>query len=63
MTHHPIMEMIRSLLEVIQSNMGLSPMMRLFKTNILSNQFKNSSYLIDLLENFVIERGIYGKNG
>ena len=61
MTHHPIMEMIRSLLEVIQSNMGLSPMMRLFKTNILSNQFKNSSYLIDLLENFVIERGIYGK--
>jgi len=61
MTHHPIMEMIRSLLEVIQSNMGLSPMMRLFKTNILSHQFKNSSYLIDLLENFVIERGIYGK--
>ena len=46
MTHHPIMEMIRSLLEVIQSNMGLSPMMRLFKTNILSHQFKNSSYLM-----------------
>ena len=35
MTHHPIMEMIRSLLEVIQSNMGLSPMMRLFKTCLL----------------------------
>lgn len=61
MTHHPIMEMVRSLLEVIQTNWNISPMMRLFKTNILSNHFKNSDYLIDLLENFVVERGIYGK--
>lgn len=61
MTHHPIMEMVRSLLEVIQTNWNISPMMRLFKTNILSHQFKDSDYLIDLLENFVVERGIYGK--
>ncbi|MGV3095188.1 MULTISPECIES: helicase-exonuclease AddAB subunit AddB [Staphylococcus] len=61
MTHHPIMEMVRSLLEVIQTNWNMSPMMRLIKTNILSNHFKDSAYLIDLLENFVVERGVYGK--
>ncbi|WP_322560228.1 helicase-exonuclease AddAB subunit AddB, partial [Staphylococcus haemolyticus] len=61
MTHHPIMEMVRSLLEVIQTNWNISPMMRLIKTNILTNHFKDSAYLIDLLENFVVERGVYGK--
>ena len=61
MTHHPIMEMVGSLLEVIQTNWNISPMMRLIKTNILTNHFKDSAYLIDLLENFVVERGVYGK--
>ena len=27
----------------------------------LTSQLKNSSYLIDLLENFALERGVYGK--
>ncbi|SUM91006.1 helicase-exonuclease AddAB subunit AddB [Staphylococcus saprophyticus] len=61
MTHHPIMEMIRSLIEVIQTGWQLDPLMRLFKTNILTKKFKDSQYLIDILENFVLERGIYGK--
>lgn len=61
MTHHPIMEMIRSLIEAIQSNWHINAMMRLLKTNVLTDQFKNSTHLIDLLENFAIERGIYGK--
>lgn len=61
MSHHPIMEMIRSLIEVIQSNWNINAMLRLFKTNVLTSQFKNSSYLIDLLENFALERGVYGK--
>ncbi|NWK84588.1 helicase-exonuclease AddAB subunit AddB [Staphylococcus sp. GSSP0090] len=61
MTHHPIMEMIRSLIEVIQTGWQFDPLMRLFKTNILSKKFKKSQYLIDILENFVLERGIYGK--
>lgn len=52
MSHHPIMEMIRSLIEVIQSNWNINAMLRLFKTDILTSQLKNSSYLIDLLENF-----------
>ena len=38
MTHHPIMEMLRSLLEVIRSN--YNAMLRLFKTNVLTSQFK-----------------------
>ena len=59
MTHHPIMEMVRSLLEVIQTNRNISPMMRLIKTNILTNHFKDSAYLIDLLENFVVERCLW----
>ncbi|MCO6061668.1 hypothetical protein NG726_34110, partial [Pseudomonas sp. MOB-449] len=29
MTHHPVMEMIRSLIEVIQSNWQVNPMLRL----------------------------------
>ena len=61
MTHHPIMEMIRSLIEVIQTNWHINAMMRLLKTDVLTNQYKNSTHLIDLLENFAIERGIYGK--
>ena len=40
MTHHPIMEMIRSLIEVIQSNWHINAMMRLLKTNVLTDQFK-----------------------
>lgn len=61
MTHHPIMEMFRSLIEVLQTNWNFEPLMRLFKTNILTKKFKDSQYLIDILENFVLERGIYGK--
>lgn len=61
MTHHPIMEMIRSLIEVIQTGWQFDPLMRLFKTNILTKKFKDSQYLIDILENFVLERDIYGK--
>ncbi len=29
MTHHPVMEMIRSLIEVIQSNWQVNPMLHL----------------------------------
>lgn len=61
MTHHPIMEMVRSLIEVMRTNWSTDAMLRLFKTDILTSQIKNSSYLIDLLENFVLERGITGK--
>ena len=44
------MEMIRSLIEVIQTNWNFEPIMRLLKTNVLTKQYKDSSYLIDILE-------------
>lgn len=61
MTHHPVMEMLRSLIETLQTEWHINPMLRLFKTDVLTYKFKDSQYLIDLLENFVLERGIYGK--
>ncbi|CAD7360306.1 helicase-exonuclease AddAB subunit AddB [Staphylococcus schleiferi] len=61
MTHHPIMEMLRALAEVIQTEWQFEPLMRLLKTNILTESIPRSRYLIDILENFAIERGIYGK--
>ncbi|MGT0186338.1 hypothetical protein ACVNP0_16320 [Staphylococcus aureus] len=53
MTHHPVMEMIRSLIEVIQSNWQVNPMLRLLKTDVLTASYLKSAYLVDLLENFI----------
>jgi ATP-dependent helicase/nuclease subunit B len=61
MTHHPVMEMFRSLIEVLQTNWRFEPLMRLFKTDVLTQNVEQSDYLISILENFVLERGIYGK--
>ncbi len=36
-------------------------MLRLLKTDVLTASYLKSAYLVDLLENFVLERGIYGK--
>ncbi|EGQ3694789.1 helicase-exonuclease AddAB subunit AddB [Staphylococcus pseudintermedius] len=61
MTHHPIMEMLRALIEVLQTEWQFEPLMRLLKTNVLTQMMPDSAYLVHLLENFAIERGIYGK--
>ncbi|MBI5975299.1 helicase-exonuclease AddAB subunit AddB [Staphylococcus canis] len=61
MTDHPIMEMLRALIEVIRTQWNFEPLMRLLKTNILTAHYTNSEILIDILENYAIERGIYGK--
>lgn len=61
MTHHPVMEMLRSLIEVIQTKWNFEPLMRLFKTQVLTSKFEDSRYLIEILENFALERGIYGQ--
>lgn len=61
MTHHPVMEMLRALIEVMQSGWQFEPLMRLLKTNVLTKQYTESMHRIDILENFAIERGIYGK--
>ncbi|MCP6640458.1 hypothetical protein NL504_28475, partial [Klebsiella pneumoniae] len=59
--HHPVMEMLRSLIEVIETKWSFEPLMRLFKTQVLTRKYEDSRYLTDILENFVLERGIYGK--
>ena len=61
MTYHPVMEMFRALIEVMRSGWQFEPMMRLFKTHMLSTRYDDATYLVDLLENYVLERGIYGK--
>ncbi|KMS21537.1 hypothetical protein FE74_15910, partial [Staphylococcus aureus] len=50
-----------SLIEVFQSNWLVNPMLRLLKTDVLTASYLKSAYLVDLLENFVLERGRYGK--
>ncbi|REH92973.1 helicase-exonuclease AddAB subunit AddB, partial [Staphylococcus felis] len=61
MTDHPIMEMLRALIEVIRTSWNFEPLMRLFKTNVLTEHYAKSDRLIDILENYAIERGIYGQ--
>ncbi|WP_415410231.1 helicase-exonuclease AddAB subunit AddB [Staphylococcus agnetis] len=61
MTHHPVMEMLRALIEVIQTTWQFDPLMRLLKTNVLTRQYDDSLHRIDILENYALERGIYGK--
>lgn len=61
MTHHAIMEMLRALIEVIQTTWQFEPLMRLLKTNVLTQQYSDSLHRIDILENYALERGIYGK--
>ncbi|MCS4486797.1 helicase-exonuclease AddAB subunit AddB [Staphylococcus americanisciuri] len=60
MVHHPVMEMLVSIIEALKTNWQFEPMMRLFKSNVLTHNVSNSRYLVDILENYAIERGIYG---
>ncbi|MDN6205993.1 MAG: exodeoxyribonuclease V subunit gamma, partial [Staphylococcus simulans] len=42
MTHHPVMEMLRSLIEVIETKWSFEPLMRLFKTQVLTRKYEDS---------------------
>lgn len=61
MTHHPVMEMLRALIEVLQTQWNFEPLMRLLKTNVLTRTYSDSLHRIDILENYALERGIRGK--
>lgn len=60
MAYHPFIECIRSMLEVIKTGWKFEPVMRMLKTGILTSHIPNATYLIDILENYAFERGIYG---
>lgn len=63
MLHHPLIELIRSALETIQSNWQYEPIFRGVKTDLffpLGVDKHEAREKIDQLENFVIAKGITG---
>ncbi|MCO1603003.1 helicase-exonuclease AddAB subunit AddB [Desulfosporosinus nitroreducens] len=55
--HHPLIELLQSILEVAQSNWGYEPLFRCLKTDFFSLQRD----AVDRLENYVLEHGIHGE--
>ncbi|MHC0036760.1 helicase-exonuclease AddAB subunit AddB [Pseudoneobacillus sp. C159] len=63
MLHHPLIELIRSTIEIIHSNWRYEPVFRAVKTELLFPLKENDAYLrqqADQLENFVLAYGIQG---
>lgn len=63
MLHHPLVELIRSVLEMINSNWRYEPIFRAIKTELLFPLGQNVEKLreqMDLLENYVLAFGIKG---
>lgn len=63
MLHHPLVELIRSVLEIINSNWRYEPVFRGIKTELLFPLGQNIDMLreqMDLLENYVLAFGIKG---
>ncbi|MET3696311.1 ATP-dependent helicase/nuclease subunit B [Bacillus oleivorans] len=64
MIHHPVIELIRSVLEVIQQNWRYEPIFRAVKTELLYPREADASIFrsdADLLENYCLAYGIKGK--
>ncbi|WP_232696678.1 helicase-exonuclease AddAB subunit AddB [Brevibacillus daliensis] len=62
-THHPLIELIRSSLETVTGNWRYDAVFRALKTDLLSPidiSHRESRSEIDLLENYVIGYGIHG---
>ncbi|WP_442599116.1 helicase-exonuclease AddAB subunit AddB [Neobacillus sp. D3-1R] len=63
MLHHPLVELIRSTLEILHSNWRYEPVFRAIKTELLFPLKENQAILreqADKLENFVLAYGIQG---
>ncbi len=64
MLHHPLIELSRSALEAIQSDWKYEPIFRAIKTDLFFPATKDIQVWrerADILENFVLAQGIYGK--
>lgn len=61
MIHHKAIELIRSLLDAFKTNMRIEHLFRALKTGLITHEFKREEdlLLIDMLENVMIERGMY----
>jgi ATP-dependent helicase/nuclease subunit B len=63
MLNHPLIELIRSCLETINSYWSYEPVFRVIKTELVFPQHENSNTMrekMDLLENYVLAYGIKG---
>jgi len=56
--HHPLIELLQSILEVAKSNWGYEPLFRCLKTDF----FPLQRDAIDRLENYVLEHGVHGES-
>ncbi|WP_397537273.1 helicase-exonuclease AddAB subunit AddB [Rummeliibacillus pycnus] len=64
MLHHPLIELSRSALEIIQSDWKYEPIFRAIKTDLffpITSDIQIWRERADILENFVLAQGIYGK--
>ncbi|MGN1401460.1 MAG: helicase-exonuclease AddAB subunit AddB [Bacillus sp. (in: firmicutes)] len=64
MLHHPLIELMRSALETIQTNWRYEPVFRTIKTELLFPEEADHSQMriqVDRLENYVLSRGIKGE--
>ncbi|MDV2888120.1 hypothetical protein RYX45_23440, partial [Alkalihalophilus pseudofirmus] len=63
MLNHPLIELIRSSLEVIQSYWRYEPIFRVIKTELIYPLGENTKKMrekVDKLENYVLAHGING---
>ena len=63
MLHHPLIELIRSTLEILTTNWRYEPVFRAIKTELLFPLESNHEFMrekVDRLENYVLSRGIKG---
>jgi ATP-dependent helicase/nuclease subunit B len=63
MLHHPLIELMRSTIEILHSNWRYEPVFRAVKTELLFPLKENNTYLrqqADQLENFCLAYGIQG---
>ncbi|WP_408010627.1 helicase-exonuclease AddAB subunit AddB [Pseudalkalibacillus sp. A8] len=64
MLHHPLIECIRSSLDIILQNWRYEAVFRCVKTDLLMDQDSSTQQFreqVDLLENYVLAHGIHGK--
>ncbi|MEQ6375419.1 helicase-exonuclease AddAB subunit AddB [Bacillaceae bacterium S4-13-56] len=65
MLNHPLIEVLRSLLELVEGNWKYDAMFRILKTGLIpptNEEFPLTSEAIDELENYVLEYGIRSKS-
>ena len=64
MLHHPLIELIRSTLEILTTHWRYEPVFRAIKTELLFPLESNHDFMrekVDRLENYVLSRGIKGE--